>query len=67
MDFGLSQEQNMIVDTVRGFVEKEIYPHEQQVENLGYVPTEIADAIKAKVLAMGFYAPNFPTELAVGV
>ena len=66
MDFGLSQEQNMIVDTVRDFVEKEIYPHEQQVENLGYVPSEIADDIKAKVLEMGFYAPNFPTDIGGG-
>src|SRR3546814_11060404 len=32
MNFGLSDEQQMIVDTVRSFVEKELYPHEAMVE-----------------------------------
>src|SRR3546814_3734380 len=32
MSFGLSDEQQMIVDTVRSFVEKELYPHEAMVE-----------------------------------
>ena len=62
MHFGLTEEQAMIVDTVRGFVENEIYPHEDEVEKRGYVPQELADEIKRKVIAMGFYAPNFPTE-----
>jgi len=35
MQFGLTQEQDMIVNTVRSFVEKEIYPHEQEVERTG--------------------------------
>ena len=38
MDFGLSDEQKMIVDTVRNFVEKEIYPFESEVEATGVVP-----------------------------
>ncbi len=66
MHFGLTDEQTMIVDTVRGFVEKEIYPHENKVEELGYVPQEIAEDIKSKVLDMGFYAPNFPEEVGGG-
>lgn len=66
MHFGLTDEQTMIVDTVRGFVEKEIYLHENKVEELGYVPQEIADDIKSKVLDMGFYAPNFPEEVGGG-
>ncbi|MGB0180561.1 MAG: acyl-CoA dehydrogenase family protein [Candidatus Puniceispirillales bacterium] len=66
MHFGLTEEQTMIVDTVRDFVEKEIYPHENKVEELGYVPQDIADDIKSKVLNMGFYAPNFPEEVGGG-
>ena len=38
MDFGLSDEQEMIVSTVRSFVENEIYPHEAEVERTGEVP-----------------------------
>ena len=32
MDFALSEEQKLIVDTVRDFAENEIYPHEEEVE-----------------------------------
>ena len=63
MDFGLSQEQEMIVATVRSFVENEIYPHEPMVERTGEVPAELAQEIKRKVIEMGFYACNFPEEV----
>ncbi len=60
MDFALSHEQEMIVATVRDFVETEIYPHETQVERTGEVPPELAADIRRKVIEMGFYACNFP-------
>jgi len=63
MHFGLSEEQEMIVSTVRSFVEKEIYPHETEVERTGEVPKEIADEIKRKTIELGFYACNFPEEV----
>ncbi|MCE8514703.1 acyl-CoA dehydrogenase family protein [Ruegeria pomeroyi] len=63
MHFGLSEEQEMIVSTVRSFVEKEIYPHEDLVERTGEVPKEIADEIKRKTIELGFYACNFPEEV----
>ena len=66
MQFGLSQEQQMVVETVRSFVEREMYPHEDQVEKLGAVPAEIAEEIKRKVIDLGFYAPNFPVEVGGG-
>ena len=63
MQFGLSEEQEMIVSTVRSFVENEIYPHEELVERTGEVPEEIAAEIKRKTLELGFYACNFPEEV----
>lgn len=66
MDFGLSAEQQMIVDTVRSFVETEIYPHEAAVEKTGIVPADLAADLRAKVLEMGFWACNFPTEIGGG-
>ena len=63
MQFGLTDEQQMIVDTVRSFVEKEIYPHEDAVERSGEVPQEIADEIKRKTIERGFYACNFPESV----
>jgi len=61
--FGLTEEQEMIVSTVRSFVENEIYPHEAEVERTGIVPKEIADEIKRKTIDLGFYACNFPEEV----
>ena len=63
MFFGLTEEQEMIVETVRSFVEKEIYPHENLVESKGFVPTEIAQDIKQKCINLGFYACNFPENI----
>ena len=63
MDFGLTHEQEMIVSTVRNFVEKEIYPHEAEVERTGQVPRELGEAIKRKDIYLGFYACNFPEEV----
>ena len=63
MQYGISPEQEMIVNTVRSFVEKEIYPHEALVERSGEVPTEIAQEIKQKTLDLGFYACNFPESV----
>mgnify|MGYP000190824549 CR=1 FL=1 len=63
MQFGLTDEQEMIVSTVRSFVEKEIYPFEAEVERSGEVRAELAEAIKQKTIDLGFYACNFPEEV----
>ena len=63
MIYGLTEENIMIAETVRAFVEKEIYPHEAEVERTGVVPKEIAQDIKRKTLNLGFYACNFPESV----
>jgi acyl-CoA dehydrogenase len=63
MQFGLTEEQEMIVSSVRRFVEEEIYPHEADVERTGEVPAELAERIKQKTIDLGFYACNFPEEV----
>ena len=63
MQFGLSQEQEMIVSTVRRFVETEIYPFEPEVERTGHVPHELGEEIKRKTIELGFYACNFPESV----
>jgi acyl-CoA dehydrogenase len=62
----LTAEQRLIVDTVRAFVEQELYPHEDEVERLDEVPRELAEAIRGKALASGLYAANMPAELGGG-
>lgn len=66
MDFGLSFEQQMIVDTVRTFVEKEIYPHESAVEKSGEVPLELGFEIRDKCLEAGYFAANIAEEFGGG-
>jgi alkylation response protein AidB-like acyl-CoA dehydrogenase len=63
MDFGLTEEQRMIVDTTRAFVEAELYPHEQMVERTGVLPLELVKDIQAKAIAAGLYAANMPVEV----
>jgi len=66
VDFRLTEEQRLITDTVRAFVEKELYPHEDEVERLDEVPAELAGQIRAKAIAAGLYAANMPAELGGG-
>ncbi|MFQ5437787.1 MAG: acyl-CoA dehydrogenase family protein [Paracoccaceae bacterium] len=63
MQFGLTDEQEMIASTVRAFVENEIYPHEERVERSGEVEPDIADMIRKKTIELGFYACNFPESV----
>ena len=63
MDFGLSEEQRMIVDTTRAFVETELYPHEQMVERTGVLPLDLIREIQQKAIAAGLYAAYMPVEV----
>ncbi|MDX1528112.1 MAG: acyl-CoA dehydrogenase family protein, partial [Gammaproteobacteria bacterium] len=66
MNFGLAHEQQLVVDTVRGFVERELYPLEAELERTGSLPREIGQEIQSKVQALGFYAPNIPEQFGGG-
>ncbi|MCB1345615.1 MAG: acyl-CoA dehydrogenase family protein, partial [Rhodobacteraceae bacterium] len=63
MHFGLSDEQRMIVDTTRAFVEAELYPHEAQVERDGHLPLELIREIQKKAMNAGLYAANMPEDV----
>lgn len=66
MDFGLSEEQEMIVSTVRDFVETEIYLHESEIDRTGVVPRELGMEIARKCREIGFFACNLPIEVGGG-
>ncbi len=66
MNFELTDEQQMIVDTVRTFVENELYPHEEEVERTGTVPKELGHEIAIKCKDIGFYAANLSSEVGGG-
>jgi acyl-CoA dehydrogenase len=66
MNFELDAEQRAVVETVRAFVTKELYPHEDEVDRLGDVPEDLVAEIRAKALKAGLYAANMPEELGGG-
>lgn len=62
MDFGLSFEQQSLVDALEEFCKRELYPHENLVEELRYVPEEIQKEIRRKSHEAGFEGMNLPEE-----
>ncbi|MFU8881114.1 MAG: acyl-CoA dehydrogenase family protein [Rhodobacterales bacterium] len=63
MHFALTDEQRMIVDTTRAFVEAELYPHEALVERSGHLPMDLIREIQTKAMAAGLYAANMPEDV----
>ncbi len=66
MDFALTTEQALLVDSVRKFVERELYPYEDEVERTAHVRDELVAQIRGRAVEQGFYAANMPEELGGG-
>ncbi len=63
MDFTLSDEQQLIVDTVRRFVQTEIAPLEADLDpDAGALDPADQDRLVAKTKEMGFYGLDIPAE-----
>lgn len=66
MDFSLTEEQKLLVETARRFVATELIPLEQEVEEKRALDVAKARAILEKSKALGLYAVNIPTEYGGG-
>ena len=66
MHFALTHEQEMLTQTVRKFVETELYPHEDLVEKTDDVPPDLVAEVRRKALELGLYAVNMPAGLGGG-
>ncbi len=66
MDFTLTQEQRMLVRTIRQFVYDELIPLEDDIEATGALAPETARAIFEKSRDLGFYAMNIPEQFGGG-
>lgn len=62
MNFGLTEEQRLIIETTRAFVEKELYPHEAAIERTGHLDMDLVREIQKKAIDVGLYAANIPEE-----
>ncbi|MBK8157646.1 MAG: acyl-CoA dehydrogenase family protein [Rhodospirillaceae bacterium] len=66
MNFGLTSEQQMLVEAMRAFVDTELVPYENEVEKTDQVRPELIHQIHERAIKSGFYAPNMPEELGGG-
>ena len=66
IEFSPTDEQRMLVETVRQFVEKEIFPYEAEVDRAGDVPEELGKQIRDRAMAQGLYAANMPESVGGG-
>jgi acyl-CoA dehydrogenase len=66
MNYQLTEEQTMLLDSVRAFLDAEIYPHEAEADRAGEVSEELGNHIKAKAIELGFYAANLPESVGGG-
>ena len=66
MNFSLSEEQHLLVSSIRGFIESELRPLEEDIEKTGRLADDVASEIRAKSQELGLYAVNIPTKYGGG-
>lgn len=66
VDFRLSAEQQMLIETCRSFVENELYPLEAEVERTDTVSSEMRSFIHKRSIELGLHAANIPAEFGGG-
>ena len=66
MDFQPSNEQRMLVESIRTFLEEEIYPYEAEADRRGEVPEELGKQISIRAIEKGFFAANLPESVGGG-
>jgi acyl-CoA dehydrogenase len=66
VDFSLTSEQRLLIDTVREFIAEHLAPHEDEIERTGRLDVALARSVFEKSKALGLYAMNIPAELGGG-
>src|SRR6056297_3274636 len=66
MNFHVSHENDLLLKTVRAFMEEEMYTHEDMVDRTGEVPEELGRRIEEKSKELGLFACNLPEDVGGG-
>ena len=61
-----NHENELLIASVRRFMEDEIFPHEDQVDREGAVPIELGRQIEERSKEVGLFAANLPVEIGGG-
>ena len=54
------------METTRAFVQRELVPHEDEVERTGRLDPELARRLRDRAIRAGLYAANMPEEVGGG-
>ena len=66
MNIESDHENELLLKTVRTFMEKEIFPFENEVDKAGEVPKDLGKQIEKKSIELGLYAANLPQSVGGG-
>lgn len=66
IDFALTDEQKMLIQTCRNFVENELYPLESEVERTDSVSPDVRQFVHNRAIELGLHAANIPAEFGGG-
>ncbi|WP_431153227.1 acyl-CoA dehydrogenase family protein [Acidovorax facilis] len=66
IDFSIPTETQMILDSLRRFIQTELKPHEEEVEATEVVRPELARELRDKAKAIGLFALGMPEDVGGG-
>ena len=66
MSISISHENELLLSTLRSFMDAEVHPHEDMVDKLGEVPEELGRQIEQRAKEAGLYAANLPEDIGGG-
>ena len=67
MEFNLTEEQNLLIDTTKSFVKAELLQHEELLEKTNNLPKELYDEIKQKSIKQVCMLAICPLNMVVVV
>jgi alkylation response protein AidB-like acyl-CoA dehydrogenase len=66
VDLELTVEQRAVVETTRAFVQRELVPHEDEVERSGALDPGLLAKLRDTAIRAGLYAANMPEDVGGG-
>jgi len=66
MSYQITDEQTMLLDSLRAFLDEEVYPYETEADRAGEASVERCEQIKQRAIEVGFYAANMPESVGGG-
>ena len=62
----IDSQNKILKSTIQKFMKNELFPLEEEIDKLGYVPDEIGQHIQKKSQEIGLYAANLPENFGGG-